>query len=421
MPLCILAQKVNTQAQYYAISKNGKYGYMDATGKIVIELKFDDVNRYNDNAVYENNLFPVKSGSYWGYCNLKGEIIIPCRFADANPFKGGLALVRLTLETAPDFTKNMAFIDISGKQVTQHNVYDHNSFGDMPMVKDGLIAIREFKTNKWGFLDTKGKVAIPFIYNYAMPFSEGLSVVQKGSLFGYIDKSGKEVIGPQYLTASSFKENLAVVMKSTDSSTFYFIDKSGKITGSTKLELGGNLIEETRIAFYDGLCRFTKNGKTGLIDKTGKIVVEAIYDKIYYYMGEGHWLVKNEPPSRADTYSRTKGVKPAKTDDAKPAVTNAPLRKTGCGYIDNTGKLIMDIKYYDARNYFYGFAAFCYEKDKWGVMDMTGKVIVEPIYKNDADISAGGLIRMNGSNYYSGEFGYVDKNGKWIWPMPEIK
>lgn len=41
--LFFLSSLVETQAQnFFPISKGGKYGYMDATGKLVIPLQFDD-------------------------------------------------------------------------------------------------------------------------------------------------------------------------------------------------------------------------------------------------------------------------------------------------------------------------------------------------------------------------------------------
>ena len=414
----VIAQKSKTSAYYYPITKGKKYGFMDDKGKVIIPTIYDEVFKYNYEATFENDLFPVKNGTLWGYCNLKGEIVIPASYYNVYPFSGGLALVELAKDIAPDYNKNRAFIDYTGKQITKHDMYDHNDFLDKPLVKENLIAIKEFKSAKWGYLNTQGRTEIPFVYDYALPFSEGLGLVKKNGLYGFIDKTGKEVIKVQYASGSSFSEGIAVVTKLNDTTTFYFIDKTGKVTGSTKNNLTGSWVSKNRIAFSNGLCRFFKDKKTGLIDKTGKIVIDAVYTHIYPYVEEGYWSIRNDPPE-SDTRPRPgDGPKKPKQAPNQKNEPKSPPIKTGVGYIDNTGKVIIDIKYKEARNFYYGLAAVALEKEKWGVIDMKGVEIVPLVYKFDANIFKGGLIMVKGNKYFSGEFGYVDKTGKWIWPMP---
>jgi len=412
----VFSQKSKTETCYYPVTKGKKFGYMNAQGKVVVPTIFDGVFLYNYDATFENDLFPIRQGTFWGYCNLKGEVVIPAKYYNAYPFEGGLAFVELAQDIAPDYNKNRAFIDYTGKQITKHDEYDHNSF--KPIVKENLIAIKDFKTDKWGYLNTQGNIAIPFVYEYAAPFSEGLAAVIKNDKYGYIDKTGKEVIKTQYFIGSSFNEGIAVVMKSSDTTTFLFIDKTGKQTGSTKKNLTGFWVSPDQITFSHGLCRFFTEEKTGLIDKTGKVVVDTNYTHIYPYIEEGYWLFKNEPPKR-DTRPRpgNNPRSPKQPPQQKTEPKTQPL-KIGVGYIDNTGKPIYNFKYKEASNYFYGFACVAMDKEKWGVIDMKGVEIVPLTYKYEANVFKGGLIKVNGNKYFSGEFGYVDKTGKWIWPIP---
>lgn len=62
----------------------------------------------------------------------------------------------------------------------------------------------------FGYIDTQGKVIIPFRYRYAGFFgSNGLAPVLQDTLFGYINKNGDWVIRPSYSFAFPFYCNMA--------------------------------------------------------------------------------------------------------------------------------------------------------------------------------------------------------------------
>ena len=95
--------------------------------------------------------------------------------------------------------------------------------------KEGLaVVLLDCDGNhKYGYIDKEGKEVIPFIYDHASSFNEGLARVEKNGKFGYIDKTGKLVIPYQWNDASSFRDGMAEV-KDADDKT-YFIDKTGKV------------------------------------------------------------------------------------------------------------------------------------------------------------------------------------------------
>lgn len=132
--------------------------------------------------------------------------------------------------------------------------------------KEGLA--RAKKDGKYGYIDDNGKVIIPFEYEYAEDFNEGLAIVWKGYKLladdyfkcGYIDKTGKEVIPIKYDDTYSFRESLAAVKKN---GKYGFIDKNEKIIIPFQYD---NASE-----FNEGLAAVKKNGKLIYIDKTGTI------------------------------------------------------------------------------------------------------------------------------------------------------
>ncbi|TGV04341.1 WG repeat-containing protein [Flavivirga rizhaonensis] len=93
-------------------------------------------------------------------------------------------------------------------------------------LNDGIAAVK--KDNKWGFINNKGTIIIPFrgdlvltetdSYNYPI-FKNNRCLIsenRKGiEYFGYIDKTGKTIIETKFLNASNFNNNHALVLELT--------------------------------------------------------------------------------------------------------------------------------------------------------------------------------------------------------------
>lgn len=77
---------------------------------------------------------------------------------------------------------------------------------------------------KWGFINNKAEQVIPFEYDNAGDFNEGLAAVCKNEEWGYIDKENSIVIPLKFEWADSFEEGFARVLYA---GTFYIIDKEG--------------------------------------------------------------------------------------------------------------------------------------------------------------------------------------------------
>ena len=46
---------------------------------------------------------------------------------------------------------------------------------------------------KWGFINRKGEIVIPIIYDKVLSFKGGVALVEKGNECLYIDKYGNEL------------------------------------------------------------------------------------------------------------------------------------------------------------------------------------------------------------------------------------
>ena len=91
-----------------------------------------------------------------------------------------------------------------------------------------------YETNgKWGYLDTKGNMVIPGVYDVVEPFADGLAWVKKGEKEGIIDTAGKEIIPlGKYKKCEMLGEGVIAVSNDVDDglfNQFYLADRSGKI------------------------------------------------------------------------------------------------------------------------------------------------------------------------------------------------
>lgn len=191
----------------FPIRKDGKTGYINREGKLVIGNQFDSAGEFSEGLAnicvgpckfIKNN--PKEEISYdqtWqgmhGYINVDGKITINPRFTSSGQFHRGLAFAS-TVEFRLDST-------------------------DHPM--------------KYGYIDTSGNFVIPEQFQSASDFDEsGLAVVCVGqgdeSRCGFIDNKGRYVINPQFYSAQAFHDGLAWVIEKKDMTTSY-VDRSGRI------------------------------------------------------------------------------------------------------------------------------------------------------------------------------------------------
>lgn len=78
---------------------------------------------------------------------------------------------------------------------------------------------------KYGFIDLSGNIVIPFDFDEARDFHDGLAAVKINGKWGFINHNGSVVIDAIYNEASDFSENLASLRLNGQ---LYVIDKNGE-------------------------------------------------------------------------------------------------------------------------------------------------------------------------------------------------
>ena len=98
---------------------------------------------------------------------------------------------------------------------------------DAGIFHDGMARVMKKGSNKYVFIDKKGKVVLSPKFEEVQDFSEGLARVGKENKWQFIDKLGKVAIAGPFSEAQDFSEGVAAVSKN---GKWGFIDKTGKET-----------------------------------------------------------------------------------------------------------------------------------------------------------------------------------------------
>ena len=97
----------------YSVSVGDKWGFIDKTGKYVVEPQFDKIKDFSE------GLASVEVGGKWGFINKTGKYIVGSRFDNAGEFSEGLANVKIK--------GKWGFIDKTGKYAVEPRFDDCSS------------------------------------------------------------------------------------------------------------------------------------------------------------------------------------------------------------------------------------------------------------------------------------------------------
>ena len=223
----------------------GKFGFVDDSGQFKIAAAFDDVLPFSD------GMAAVRLGDKWGFVDSSGHVVIPPAFEAAYYFRDGVATAR-TGETN-------VLINKEGKVLAR-------GFEQLR----GVIAEQRVpvsRDEKYGYLDVNGAIVIPLVYDDADSFSGGLAPVKKGGKWGYIDRDGATTIPFTFDRAGVFGSGLAPVRMGRETG---FIDISGKFAFRFPFESAAGfwgIDGDTDVSTF-----WTKDGTFGYVNTSGDVI-----------------------------------------------------------------------------------------------------------------------------------------------------
>lgn len=135
------------------------------------------------------------------------------------------------------------------------------------LAHSGKLTVKRNYSGKYGYADDSGKIVIPYKYDFADGFADGVARVRVKTSFGLIDERGHEVVPMQYSNIYPFRDGLAVVAKDGRSG---YIDRTGTIVIPLRYDQCFN--------FENGAGVVMTDKKYGVVDRTGREVVPCEFD-----------------------------------------------------------------------------------------------------------------------------------------------
>ena len=136
------------------------------------------------------DLTPVLLKGQWGYADKDGNVVIKPQFTLAHSFSEGLALVWVGGDSRMDPEEaayvKMGYIDSTGHWVI-HSRTKYYLYYDF---SEGLVSFRH-TSNKWGYMDKRGKEVIRPQFDWAGTFLSGVAPVVSNGRCAHIDKAGR--------------------------------------------------------------------------------------------------------------------------------------------------------------------------------------------------------------------------------------
>ncbi|OJJ17610.1 hypothetical protein BKI52_27500 [marine bacterium AO1-C] len=341
------------QTKLAMFKKGGKLGLINQKGKVIVPAIYDDYFYFRE------GISKVTQNKQKGYINIQGRLIVPVQYQKASNFSGGVAVVQRNnqwllinnqgaiIATLPYDEvatalpsiikvvkdKKIGFVDSEGKliiapkftyvnyigtliyaqwqdtdQGTHHGFFDKQ--GKMVLLLDayqGFLAMREgkipvMKNKKYGYVDTNGKVVIPFQYDKVYPFEQGIAIVtidgkqvlingagkevsqrydkikffkeskaavSKQNKWGAIDINGKEIIPVLYEQVTDFQDGITIAFKQNQG---WILDKNGKLQGILNQQY------DPFMKFSNRLLKVYKGSKYGYLNVKGQLVIDYQFE-----------------------------------------------------------------------------------------------------------------------------------------------
>ena len=313
----------------------------------------------------------------WGYANLKGELIVKPQFDRCYEFTSdGYAPIY------DSKSKQYYFINLKGErlatEIKDFKMIDAVFNFTINGFVDGLVPVKQGE--KWGYLNTDGKLAIPVKYDEVTDFNGGHALAKSGAKYVVLNTQGEEtpVDGSGILDAKHFSESLAP-FRAADK-RFGYIGENGKIAVPAQFENVGY--------FKEGLA-WVENGdkKVGYINTKGEWVIKPQFDVGKDFESESG-LARIKGAKDWGYVTKTGEVTYLKDTDIFEDFSNglARGRKNGkFGFLNSKGQWAIEPQFDGSRDFKNGYASVK-KGEKWGVIDKSGKWVIEPTFDGIKDM-----------------------------------
>ena len=378
----------------YPICVDGKYGYIDSTGKVIVEPKYLKADIFRNGlgvVITDYNIDSIKRSDKFLQITAQIQQDTSILYSKRITYKYGYLNKKGQFQIEP----KLVIRHICGwlEKHSDSAIYHFNELG----FSRGL-AMYQDTSGKFGYINTHGKVVLAPLYEGAKRFREGLAPVAVNCVdstaglkrlrsdirWGYINPKGEMVIQPKYHSAQSFYNGVATVK--------YRQTKYRK-NGHIEIEnycMGIDRQGNTKLGPYDfcNLSPFYESVAIYTHMLIGCQYINKVGDKIT------PWL----PHNSLTSFNYDRGG----------------FRLNGkWGFINEQAQIVIPPQYDSVQAFNEGLAAVM-QNDQWGYIDTIGKQVIPCKYDYVSHFNRG--LAPFGINHRTLKIeGYINRQGKIIW------
>ena len=403
--------------RYLSVKLDGKWGYRTVGGEEIIPCVYDEHFEFNPPGVYKNKktgfvepkdcFVAVSLNGKWGAIDMSGRVVIPFIYRTCKRLKGASDLFVVSTEN-----RKHGILNVRGETVIP--ISDYIIFQYDHCVSHGIFKVAKYHEKKkygymYGFIDAYNNEILPCKYD-RLSILNNVIIAEKDDKKGMFDLKGNEILPCKYDVISSSAgcagcENLFVVIADKSSNVYELMDIS---SGEAVLRMEC----QSMSMLHDGMLEVRIDGKSGIVDRTGRVIVPCEYDYIDDMSCRRGFLSVKKDGKYGIIDKKGRVVIPIEYQMCGYVARNRAVVKSDgkYGFVNRRGKVVIPIEYDRVLGFCYGWAPAC-RNGKYGAIDKHGKTVIPFEYDIVDCRSKSGICDVRRDD---GVYMFVDKRGKPI-------
>lgn len=413
-----------------------KYGLYNVNSKVYIPAEYDACPEYS------NGYYKVISKGFWGVISGAGVVVLKPEWKQIY-LSNGYYIISKIVEDNNSEVERFGLAKLNGNLILE------TKYKAISVLREGLYKVKE--NNSWSIFNDEGRLTGE-TYD-EIDIDGDFIIVSKNGLSGRLNEHAEKIIksdNGNYLILPSkftwgydFKNGIAEVLIN---GCVNFIDKSFSIV----IVFENQIIPINKSIDYlvskdkKGNYIFVKDEKYGIIDHSGKIIIEAKYQYLSHLADELYIAGIIKDGDYNNTYGiinlGDKTILTFEYSSIKPYGGKIPRsywtlddkyvteqieipeevqywyvqHKNGYGLIDNEGNICIPSKFNDIQKFENGF--FVKSNDKYGVINSDYTIICEPKYSTIEPVGNGfwrvSIVTFQTYDKKDVVYGILDSYGK---------
>lgn len=324
----------DTTELWPAGSDNGKTGYIDKAGNMVIEAKYQSASTFSCGyaVVYDANQVRL--------IKKNGEV-------QSTPSLSAISSFYYNYSTVYTSDNKCGLLNSKLKYAIEPEAGVRFSY----MSNEGLVL--KLTEGYYGYVNAKGEQIIAPKYEYALSFVDGVAAVYVDGKWGCINTDGQFVIQPTYEFLQPIGNERIIYLIN---GKFGLLDTQGVVKAQAEYDMVGNLnilslsyVDSQIDLWTENWLPVMKDGKWGYIDKNGNVKLSLQYDAANMFRGGLAVVAQSDRYMVIDSKGNIKYLMGAEEHAVNGAYHNGLLltistKDSKYYYRDETGQVIYSWK-----------------------------------------------------------------------------